>query len=340
MSVAKTVAEKHISAMLDPVAPLAVDFQSPFLRVALASLGYVRDLVRLTADDGDLVEALAFTTALDANMVPVDRDADLAVAYGRLDESAPDELRRPVSINSVAQSLGLPFETVRRRFVSLTDRGLCISTPAGVIIPRSAVTSSVYNGIQQARYERTRSFFLSLRADGILGPPEAAHEAADDPLVRATNRIVSEYALRICPALVGLTGNVLSSLVMLELILENIADLDDRRRRSWLKDPARHGAPRRIVDLTRGLPLSRETVRRHLQLLEEAGLCRRGPSGFVAAPGPRAAPQMIQLAQANEADLRRMMGRLERLGILARWERGGAHDMSNAAFASGAPARH
>ncbi|WP_369061758.1 hypothetical protein ABOZ73_06725 [Caulobacter sp. 73W] len=307
--------------MLDQVSLSAVDFHSPFLKTALASLGYVRDLVRITADRSDLVEALAFTTALDANMAPVDRDAELAVLYGRLDKSAPDDLRRPVSINSVAQSLGLPFETVRRRFVALTARGLCISTPNGVIIPNSAVTSPEYGALQEARYERTRQFFLSLRAAGIVEAPLAAHEEADDPLIRAANRVVSEYALRICPALVALTGNVLTSLVLLELVLENIADLDAADLPAWMADPLQYATPRRIVSLVDGLPLSRETIRRHLQLLEDAGFCQRRRQGYVAVPQRAAAPELFRLAETNDTDLRRMLGRLERLGVLARWER-------------------
>lgn len=326
--------------MLDPVSPFARDSHSSVLRVALASLSYVRDLVRLTAGEGDLVEALACTTALDANMAPVDRDAHLTVAYGRLDESAPDELRRPVSINSVAQSLGLPFETVRRRFARLAERGLSVPTPAGVIIPRSAVTSAAYNQLQMARYERTKELFLELRAADLIDAPDRTSEPPRDPLVRAANRVVSEYALRICPALVDLTGNMISSVVLIELTLQNIADLDVSQRHAWATAPARHGQPRRTVELTQDLSLSRETVRRHLQLLEDAGFCARDRRGFVAAAGGEGVWRVLYLAQSNDADLRRMFGRLARLGVLAGWEGDrGAHDLGNAAFAENTAAR-
>jgi DNA-binding Lrp family transcriptional regulator len=293
--------------MLDPSQSKA--FDRDFQRITLASLAYVRDLVRITGGEGDLVEALVFTTALDANMVPVDRDADLAVLYGRLEESAPDELRRPVSMNAVAQSLGLPFETVRRRFVALVDRGLCVATPAGVIIPRSAVTSEAYIALQRKRYELTRGLFLELWRGGVVA----------DPLIRAVNRIVSEYALRICPALVTLTGSVLTSLVLLQLVMENIAGVEAEDLGAWVLAPHEHARPRRIVDLTAGMTLSRETVRRHLQVLEGAGFCRRGASGYVATPPKAILPQLHRMAEANDADLRRMLGRIDRLGVSRRW---------------------
>src|SRR3954465_15828307 len=38
---------------------------------------------------------------------------------------APDEARRPVNVKSIADSLGLPYETVRRRVNALLERGFC-----------------------------------------------------------------------------------------------------------------------------------------------------------------------------------------------------------------------
>ncbi|MDG2520317.1 DeoR family transcriptional regulator [Caulobacter segnis] len=305
--------------MLDPLSPKAFDTDPAFQRITLASLAYVRDLVRITGGEGDLVEALVFTTALDANMAPVDRDADLAVLYGRLEESAPDELRRPVSMNAVAQSLGLPFETVRRRFVALVERGLCVTTPAGVVIPRSAVMSESYIALQQERYDRTRDLFLELWRGGVVADPSPDVEPAADPLIRAVNRIVSEYALRICPALVTLTGSVLTSLVLLQLVMENIEGVDPEDLGAWVRTPHDYARPRRIVDLTAGLTLSRETVRRHLQLLENAGFCHRGSHGCVATPPRSVLPQLHRMAEANDADLRRMLARIDRLGVSHLW---------------------
>ncbi len=73
----------------------------------------VRDTVQISRGEAT-VEPLIFTAILDANMVPELRP-DLAVTYGGAEISATDHLRRPVSINAVAQSAQLPFETVRRR---------------------------------------------------------------------------------------------------------------------------------------------------------------------------------------------------------------------------------
>lgn len=290
---------------------------------ARASLACIRDVVRISRGDEDLLDAVIFTAALDANMVPVNRDPHLRVAYGGVELSAPDELRRPVSINAVAQSLRLPFETVRRRFLKMSRAGLCVIGPQGVVIPRGAVTSKAYIAKQRARYERTRVLHGALKAVGAL-PDVSVTEASPpaEPLVRAANRALSEYMLRACGDLVALTGDVMSSLVLLELVVENTRELTAAELADWTRDPEGVGRPIRIAGLAASLRFSGETIRRHLNTLEALGFCRRTVGGLVAvAPAP-AWPKLARLVEANEANLQRLFARLRELGILAAWDAG------------------
>ncbi|MDB5426061.1 MAG: hypothetical protein JWR43_36 [Phenylobacterium sp.] len=302
--------------------------------VTRASLDYVRDTVQISRGDDDLLDALIFTAALDANMAPVNRDPDLQVAYGGVEVSAPDELRRPVSINAVAQSLRLPFETVRRRFLRLSRAGLCMITPRGVVVPRSAVTSAAYIAMQRARYDRARGFYQALKVADALPPAEAAPETAPEtgpqpgqapppasaPLVRAANRALSEYVLRACNDLLALTGDVLSSLVLLELVLANTRALTTAALADWIRDPERLGRPVRIAALAAPLRVSGETIRRHLDVLETLGFCRRTAGGLVAIAPASALPKLDSLVRANQANVQRLFGRLRQLDILAAWD--------------------
>ncbi len=288
--------------------------------IAHASLEYVRDTVLITRGEDDLIDALIFTAALDANVTLVNRDPGLQVTYGGVAISAPDELRRPVSVNAVAQSLRLPFETVRRRFQGLSRAGLCLIGPQGVVVPRSADTSAAYIAKQRARYDRARTFHQTLAATGSLPgaePPEIWPPAAE-PLVRAANRALSEYVLRACNDLIALTGDVLSSLVLLELVMANTRDLTRAQLDAWFRAPEHVGKPARIAVLAAPLRFSSETIRRHLNVLERLGFCRRTAGGLVATAPVSAQPGLTRLVETNQVNLQRLFSRLRQIGVVAR----------------------
>ncbi|MBU1377358.1 MAG: hypothetical protein KKE02_13080 [Alphaproteobacteria bacterium] len=287
-----------------------------------ASLAYIRDTAQISRGDGDLLDPLIFTAILDANMVPVNRDPELQVLYGGAEISAPDDLRRPVSINAVAQSLRLPFETVRRRVSGLVRRGSCIVDPRGVVVPNAAVTSPAYGAIQRARYDRARGFYQTLTAAGVLPANGSADTRAPtaQPLIRAANRALSAYMLRACNDLIPLTDDALSSLILLDLTLENTAALSTADLPAWAADPARFARPIRIAALSKSLRFSPETTRRHLLGLEAAGFCRRVDEGLVAlAPSP-VWPELARLMAANLANVHRLFAALRQLEVLAAWD--------------------
>ena len=290
---------------------------------ARASLDCIRDVIQLTRGDDDMLEALIFTAALDANMTPVNRDPDLQVIYGGVQVSAPDELRRPVSMNAVAQSLRLPFETARRRFLRLARAGLCVVTPQGVVVPNEAVTSPAYIAKQRARYDRTRRFYEALKAAGALPDAEAGQAGsppATEPLVRAANRALSEYMLRAIDGLIALTGDVMSSLVLLELVLANTRALTPAELADWTRAPEQVGRPIRIAGLAGPLRVSGETIRRHLNSLEDLGYCGRTAGGLVAIAPGSAWPKLARLVDANQANVQRLFARLRQLDILTGWD--------------------
>jgi DNA-binding Lrp family transcriptional regulator len=286
-----------------------------------ASLLYVRDNVLISRGDGSLTEALLFTVILAANMTPVDRDPELRVRYGGVADSAPDELRRPVSVNAVAQSLGLPFETARRRVQGLASDGLCVVTPKGVYVPRAAVMSPRYMAIQHARYERARGFYDELLALGVLSSNDTDPvPAPPEPLVRAANRAVSEYMLRLSAELIAVTGDMLGSLILLQLVLDNTEDLPAARLAAWAAAPLSLALPTRASRLSRELRISSETVRRHLRILEAAGFCRRSADGLVAICPEEVRPRVTRLAESNLANVQRLFARLRELGVIATWD--------------------
>jgi DNA-binding IscR family transcriptional regulator len=290
--------------------------------VGRASLEYVRDTVEITRSDHELLDALILTAALDANMTPVKRTPDLQSTYGGAKRSTPDRLRRPVSINAVAHSLNLPFETVRRRAQKMADAGLCIIGAHGIVVPHSTVTLPSYLAEQRARYERARAFYRTLKAVGAL-PVDVAATAPSppaDPLVRAANWAFSEYVLRACSDLIAVTGNVTSSRILMELVLANTRRLATEALVDWARDPLQTGRPIRVAALVGPLRLPRETIRRHLHRLETLGFCRRGPDGVVAMASASTWPRLAALVKTNQANVQRLFATLRQSGVLAEWD--------------------
>ncbi|MEH0197706.1 hypothetical protein V7S57_21050 [Caulobacter sp. CCNWLY153] len=309
--------------MLDPPATSRPSAPAPARRLGeevRASLVYVRDTIEITRGDHDLLDAWILTAALDANMATVMRDPALMAVYGGAAESAPDDLRRPVSVNAVAQSLVLPFETVRRRVLRLAREGLCVVGPQGVVVPNGAVTTDAYRVQMQARSDRARRFHHDLKAIGALATDESAPAGAGPPPLRALNWALSEYVLRACNDLIALTGALIASRVLLELVVANIEALAAEDLPAWARDPATTGQAARTAGLARSLRVPAETVRRHLNGLEAQGFCLRRADGWVAAAPPDAPPRLVAMAQANHANLKRLFTRLRQLGALAVWE--------------------
>lgn len=75
----------------------------------------------LAAHDGDLLTTLVMAALGSGNCahLPMDR-------FVALDDVPPDHERRPLTARQVADSLGQPYETVRRRFVMLEAEGLIV----------------------------------------------------------------------------------------------------------------------------------------------------------------------------------------------------------------------
>ena len=106
--------------------------------VARLSAQYLLRICQLIVEVyGDIRYGLVVQTILVANTAHLDVRSGEGRRYAGIEETPPDEVRRPVSIARVADSLGLPFETVRRHVQRLIGAGVCIRTEGGLIVPRT-----------------------------------------------------------------------------------------------------------------------------------------------------------------------------------------------------------
>lgn len=76
----------------------------------------------------------------------------------------PDEMRRPVSVMSVANFLGLSYETTRRHVSLLIERGYCVRVGArGVMAPSSVIRGPMMERLEVTSYTATHQLLRALR---------------------------------------------------------------------------------------------------------------------------------------------------------------------------------
>jgi hypothetical protein len=277
--------------------------------VARLSVGFLLDQVTTGVGGLSTRDAVLVMAINQANIVPLTRDANARSQYGGLDSPAPDSERRPVSINAIAGSLGLPFETARRRIRKLADQEVCILTSAGVVVPEAYLASPAYLHSIQAAHARLWAFYSQLQAGDLLDPlpPSAYHE--DDIPIRGAARLLSDYILRTTEHLMRMTGDIISGLVLLSLFEVALA------------------GPGRGVSLSRlaqRLDIPDETVRRHASELRGKGFCERGPNGLTTPEAALASAPLAGFMRDNSANVQRLFAGLAERGVIEAWQQAAA----------------
>ena len=132
--------------------------------VVRASEGYFLQLVKLMGEltgGGDILTGVLFVTIVFENTEIIRRMDGNSHAFAAVDDIPPDDMRQPVSIYSLAKSLGLPYETVRRYVNRMIDDGLCVKvgSKGGVIVPTSLLASPGMRAISTRHYAQSMKFF-------------------------------------------------------------------------------------------------------------------------------------------------------------------------------------
>jgi DNA-binding Lrp family transcriptional regulator len=285
---------------------------------ARLAIGFILDLAELGRMGAPMLDALLLAAIVETNVGRVLRDPELQAAYACLNTPPPDELRRPVSINALAESLSLPFETVRRHVRKLVAQGFCMTGPQGVLVPTAVICAPAVVQAQLARYRRVARFCDELAAVGALPPLPCALPPADDPKapVRAVGRILSDYFFRSMEVIHEHTRDTLSGIVCLEVMrasAQHIApsELPELMRSGWIPEESR--IPVRAASVARALGVPYETTRRHLGWLIEDGFVDRREAGVVPSRAYLDGPVAVALAAQNLANLRRMHRQLATL---------------------------
>ena len=143
--------------------------RTAFIERHYMSLGadYALRLVRLFTDvfEGDVALALVFMAAAQAGTQHLRRVSNF---HELLDgDLFPDEMRRPVSVSSLARSLALPIETTRRYVIKLTALGFAERTASGGV----RVTSDMLRRSEVASVARVNAVNMQQLINGLTHAP-------------------------------------------------------------------------------------------------------------------------------------------------------------------------
>ena len=298
------------------------------LRVA-ARLGnrFALNIVKLGSFGRDVMDAVLLAAISQANVAQITRSADLQRTYAGLDNPPPDHVRRPVSINAVAASLRIPFETARRRIAALVEAGVCQVTSKGVIVPEAQLTSAFYRTTVEANYAMVGELYRRLRSIGLLRDLPAGSGAWDPgrPPVRLVIRLSSDYVLRLAEPLTEHIGDLVTGLVLMDIVEANTEHLsdqeggrDDLGPGGFVADRMRQ--PVRAAALSARLGIPPETVRRHVARLLDADRCERVEGGWIVPARVLCRPPFVRYMADNQVNLQRLFTALGELGVLGLWD--------------------
>jgi hypothetical protein len=287
---------------------------------------FALDLVKLGSFGRDVLDAVLLAAITQANVAQITRSPELQRAYARLDDPPPDDLRRPVSINAVAASLRVPFETARRRIAALVEAGVVQMTPKGVIMPQGPLNSPFHRSVSEAHYGLVRELYHGLRAIGLLAdlPEGSIAWDPEHPPVRLVIRLSSDYVLRLAEPLTEHVGDLVTGLIVMDMLEANTAHLPDKPgdgdlgSDGFILDGLRR--PARTAALSDRLGIPPETVRRHIARLLEDGRCARVAGGYIVPARVFARAPMQRFMADNQVNLHRLFGALAELGVTALWD--------------------
>jgi len=268
---------------------------------------------------GDLERSLIFAVISAANVGQIEDDARLSRLYAH--RPIPDDLRRPIRIQRISESLELPRETTRVKVRQLLAQGLLTETREGLLMCEDSLQSPAFRtmfaaymtSLSEAVKRLAEISACGLRPGDRLAPPPF-------PAMWSAVRLVTQHALRGVVVLRthAPTLNLFQAFLLLALTHLAARDQAEGAPASTSSPqtpgarPARRATSASALAAFTGYP--RETVRRNLKLMCRGGWLTQGPGGFaLAPPGSEAERDVVR---RNSADLTRLIRRLRNVDAL------------------------
>ena len=274
---------------------------------------------------GDLLCSLVFAAVNNAGLSPLMQNAERARQVFAAPESLTDAELRPVSINAIAQSFGVPYETVRGTVTGLIKIDLCRRVEGGVIVPsevlqRPAIVESDHQ-VSLVLDQTLASFAgIGFDFDQIAMMGGAGEGAAPPPCAGQVSWIASDFMLRGIEIAAPVFGDFTTSFTFLGVMTANARAITYDAAQAWTyahahtppPDSARIPVSIRSLSEQIGVPF--ETTRRHVNRLVEAGRLRRLDEGVIIPTEVMQEDAFRANGQAVALRFARMIADLKRAG--------------------------
>lgn len=115
--------------------------------------------------NGDIMAAIIWQAIVAANTAHLD-----SAEYTGAAASPPDDLRRPVSVLSLSQSLGMPFETTRRYVNRMIEAGQCERIRGGIVVAARMLDDERFQAARIENLSYLRRLGREMLRAGIVKP--------------------------------------------------------------------------------------------------------------------------------------------------------------------------
>lgn len=138
-------------------------------RISRIALHYIIEGFRLLARSagGNLLSGLLFMAIVQANVGQISANPALSRRFGAADTPPPDEMRRPVSVYALAQSLRIPYETARRHVLQFVEAGLVQRDGKGVMVPAAVLMGPQVISQAPAAFKLFQELVAALAEAGV-----------------------------------------------------------------------------------------------------------------------------------------------------------------------------
>ena len=263
--------------------------------------------IRRSVGDG-VTPAFVFATLRSANVHHIQYTAPEALQVLPEAGEAGDHFRRGLSVNAIARSFAMPYETVRTCINRLIERGLVVRRGDGVIVPGEVLSRPEFLEADQAIAAAFFEVLSSLDRLGVnvqaLGGPTTSTPSSPPP-ASLIARIATDAVLRASEVMLPQFGDLTNALVYSAAVVLSSERLLTSPQEAWryaaqdAPPPDTSRDPVSVRALAAFLDLPVETTRRHANDLVGRNLLTPIPDRGVI-PHPVAVSDG-GIAQANGA---------------------------------------
>lgn len=249
--------------------------------------------------------------------------AVINLAIAQASRGGGDDAQRSISVRAISQSLGLPYETTRRKVLELEERGYCrrVSAQRVAALPKSQQSDEA-----SAARAAVEAVVADLKALGfeleLILPSGVARESDGPPPSDSTIRnLLDDFILRVLESGVAPHGSMLDALAFTALMSVNSEPITQDPTMAWrysgaeTPPPDNLRRPATIAELALKLSIPRETMRRRITRMLKLERCVAVSGGYLATLKHMQAPAVLQTGVLTNHHFGHLLNQLRQEGL-------------------------